>query len=132
MLCDAGFVRRFLYEGLDHTIAAEAGDDVHVRVHDVLAAVYAIVHFDIQAVSFGRFFHCDRECAHEIRHRGPLSHCCLKDILRVPLRDDQCVAGICGVNVKKGERILVLSDLEARNLAAYYFAENAIIHRDAV
>ena len=110
-----------LYEPTLVTIVA--GHEMDVRVEDVLAGVYAVVHAEVvagRAKGLSNFWSEVMDNAHEFDR---IFHGARRQVLGVRLRDQQRVAFADRKNIQKGQDFFILINLVARDFTGHNLTE---------
>ena len=107
-------------------LALFARDDMDVEVEHGLAGGGAVELLDQHAFGAHRLLDLRRELLHHRHQSGERVRLDVEQIARLLLGDDQCVAFRARHDVEEGERVLVLVDLVAGDLAAQDLGEDVI------
>ena len=110
-------------------VAFESGDEVHVRMEDDLAGVFAIVHHEVHTIGVERALERLGDLTYRLHHGAPIFRGYIEDICtRGTLGHDERMARGDRMNVEEGERMFVFVDLVRGECPPNNFTEDAIVH----
>src|SRR3989338_8861084 len=110
------------------SVVGEAGNDVKMSVRHNLSGGAVIVHNYIYPVGVNTLFDSNR---YFFDNRANSAKNFIGQIINIFVMffgNNQSMAGIIRIDVKKGEKVIILVNNIGRNFFFYNFAENTFVH----